>query len=268
MRFIDSHAHLADPAFDADRGAVIQRARVAGGEAIICIGESIEIAQRARALADSQPGYVYFTAGVHPHDAVTFDAPNDIPRLEQLVTEGACAIGECGLDYHYENSPRDAQRQALDAQIALAARSALPVVVHTRDAEDDTRVAIGTAAAKGVIGVLHCFTGSQALAQIGLDAGWYVSFSGIITFRSWKDEELLRLIPDDRLLTESDAPYLAPVPNRGKRNEPAWVAHTVSRLASVRGRSVEEIASLVVANARRFFALERLDGGALHRRAL
>lgn len=265
MRFIDSHAHLADPAFDADRGEVIERARAAGCEAIICIGESIETARRARELVAAEPSYLYFTAGVHPHEAASFEASRDIPRLEELVAGGACAIGECGLDYHYDNSPRDAQRRAFEAQIGLAARTGRPVVVHTREAEDDTRLAIQIAAARKVIGVLHCYTGSNALAQVALEAGWYVSFSGIITFRNWKDEALLRLIPGDRLLAESDAPYLAPVPNRGKRNEPGWVAYTVSRLAAARGQPAAEIASVMAANARRFFALGARDSAALLR---
>lgn len=265
MRFIDSHAHLADPAFDDDRSEVIERARAAGNEAIICIGESIEAATRARDIADSHPSFIYFTAGVHPHDAAAFDAQRDPPRLEQLAEAGACAIGECGLDYHYDNSPRDAQRGAFEAQMELAGRTRRPLVVHTRDAEDDTRKAVQKASSLGVIGVLHCFTGSHTLAETALAAGWYVSFSGIITFRNWKDDALLRLIPDDRLLVESDAPYLAPVPNRGQRNEPAWVPNTVSRLAAARGRLAEEVASLTAANARRFFSLQPRHDSTLHR---
>jgi TatD DNase family protein len=127
--------------------------------------------------------------------------------------------------------------------------------VHTREAEDDTRDLVREGAAAGVSGVLHCYTGSAALAEDALAAGWYVSFSGIVTFKKWTDEALLRLIPDDRLLAESDAPYLAPVPNRGRRNEPAWVAHTVARLAEVRGVAADVLGAATVANARRFFAL-------------
>lgn len=265
MRFFDSHAHLADPAFDADRTEVIERAVSAGSEGIICIGESIDAATRAREIANSMPSVIFFTAGVHPHDAAAFNAERDLPRLEELVDEGACAIGECGLDYHYDNSPRDLQRRAFHAQIELAARAHRPIVVHTRDAEDDTRDAVHRAASLGVVGVLHCFTAGHALAEVALSNGWYVSFSGIITFRNWKDDALLRLIPDDRLLAESDAPYLAPVPNRGKRNEPAWVSHTVSRLAASRGQSAEEIASLTAANTRRFFGFQPQPGAALHR---
>jgi TatD DNase family protein len=256
VRFIDSHAHLADPAFDEDREQVIQRARDSGGEAVICIGESLDTASRARALSRAHIGFVYFTAGIHPHDAASFDRSRDLPVLEKLIADGARAVGECGLDYHYDNSPRESQRAAFEAQIELAARTDRVVVVHTRDAEDDTRAFVQSAASDGVIGVLHCYTGSQSLAELALAAGWYVSFSGIITFKSWKDEALLRLVPDDRLLVESDSPYLAPVPNRGRRNEPAWVPLTVGRLALARGTSAEHVASVTAANTRRFFALE------------
>lgn len=252
--FIDSHAHLADPAFDGDRNEVIARAR-GGADAIVCIGESLEAAARARTIAAAHPGFVYFTAGVHPHDAVGFDAVRDLARITDEVRAGACAIGECGLDYHYDNSPRSAQRAAFEAQLTLARDLRRPVVVHTRDAEDDTETLVASAARDGVIGVLHCYTGSQALAERALAAGWYVSFSGIVTFKKWTDEDLLRLVRDDRLLVESDAPYLAPVPHRGKRNEPAWVTHTVARLARARGVTPETIAAATAANARRLFAI-------------
>ena len=131
----------------------------------------------------------------------------------------------------------------------------MPVVVHTRDAEDDTSAMIREAGAQGVCGVLHCFAGSHELARVAIDVGWYVSFSGIVTFRKWSDDALLRLVPDDQLLAESDAPFLAPVPNRGKRNEPAWVAHTAARLAAARGVGTAAISALVAANARRLFNL-------------
>ena len=253
--FVDSHAHLADPAFDADRQAVLDRAREAGATAVICIGESIEAARRAAALSAEHPGFIYATAGVHPHDANAFDAGRDIPAIRELCAGGAVAVGECGLDYHYDHSPREAQRAAFAAQIALAKEIARPVVVHTREAEDDTRDMVVGAGRDGVRGVLHCYTGSRALAEAALDVGWYVSFSGIITFRKWDADALVRLVPDDRLLAESDAPYLAPVPHRGKRNEPAWVAATVDRLAHVRGTDAAAMRRLTSANARRFFGL-------------
>ena len=253
--FIDSHAHLADPAFAGDSDAVIIRAREAGAAAVVCIGESLDAARAAAAIAAENPDFAYATAGVHPHHAAEFDAQRDIPALRRFVHEGAVAIGECGLDYHYDNSPRDAQRAAFSAQVSLAAEMHLPVVVHTREAADDTRAVIREARTLGVIGVLHCYTGSAHLAEFALDAGWYVSFSGIITFRKWTDLALLRLVPRDRLLVESDSPYLAPVPFRGKRNEPAWVVHTIDRLAEARGEDSHELGIATAANAARLFGL-------------
>jgi TatD DNase family protein len=263
IEFIDSHAHLADEAFDPDRDEVIRRANAVGAAAVVCIGESLAAAARARTIAEAHPGFVFFTAGLHPHDAAFANRERDLPILEELLRAGARAVGECGLDYHYDNSPRETQRAVFEWQLDLALRFRLPLVVHTRDAEEDTRALVAEAGRLGVIGVLHCFTGSAALARAALDVGWYVSFSGIITFRNWKDEELLRLVPDDRVLAESDSPYLAPVPNRGKRNEPAWVAHTVARLAAARAASSESLGALVAANARRLFALPSADAPAL-----
>jgi TatD DNase family protein len=253
--FIDSHAHLADVAFDGDREAVIERARTAGASAIVCIGESLEAAARGRAIATQRPGFVFYTAGVHPHDAASFDPLRDPERIAEEVRLGAVAIGECGLDYHYDHAPRLEQRRAFAAQLALGHDLDRPVVVHTRDAEDDTREMIAEAGASGVRGVLHCYTGSHALAEAALAVGWFVSFSGIVTFKKWTDDALLRLVPDARLLVESDAPYLAPVPHRGKRNEPAWVGFTLERLALTRDRTCEDMGAVVAANARRLFGL-------------
>lgn len=251
--FFDSHAHLADPAFEDDADAVLARARSAGAQGVVCIGESLAAAERAQAVAARHPGHVWCTAGVHPHDAAHFVPDRDITALRGFADRGVVAVGECGLDYHYDHAPREAQRAAFGAQLALACELALPVVVHTRAAEDDTRDFVTDAA--GVCGVLHCYTGSVALAEHALAAGWYVSFSGIVTFKKWEDEALVRLVPDDRLLVESDAPYLAPIPNRGRRNEPAWVAHTVTRLAAVRRTPADVLGEQVTANARRFFGL-------------
>jgi TatD DNase family protein len=253
--FIDSHAHLADAAFTGDRNAVISRARDAGAGAIVCIGESIAVATIAAECAADNPGFIFATAGVHPHDAASFDAQHDIPKLRGFLEGGAVAVGECGLDYHYDNSPRAAQREAFSAQIALAHEMKRPIVVHTRDAEDDTRAAIGEARSAGVIGVLHCYTGTQSLAEFAIASGWYVSFAGIVTFKKWTDDDLIRIVPADRLLVESDSPYLAPVPYRGKRNEPAWVPQTLAKLATVRRHDPQELGSVTAANARRLFGL-------------
>ena len=253
--FIDSHAHLADPAFAGDRDAVISRARDAGAIAIVCIGESISAAAEAATLAADNPGFIFATAGIHPHDAAGFNPSRDIPRLRDLLRDSAVAVGECGLDYHYDNSPRESQRAAFSAQIALAAEMRKPLVVHTRDAEDDTREMIREARTSGATGVLHCYTGSRALAEFAIDAGWFISFSGIVTFKKWTDNELLRAVPLGRLLVESDSPYLAPVPFRGKRNEPAWVPRTIGKLAAARDDDAETLARATTKNAERLFGL-------------
>ncbi|HUF31071.1 MAG TPA: TatD family hydrolase [Gemmatimonadaceae bacterium] len=253
--FLDSHAHLADPAFEADRDDVIARARQAGASAIVCIGESLAAADRAEALAREHPGFVYWTAGVHPHDAAGFLPDRDPPAIAAHLSRGAVAVGECGLDYHYDHSPKTKQRQALADQLALAREHDVPAVIHSREAEDDTAAVMREAGREGIRGVLHCFTGSVSLARAGIDAGWMISFSGIITFRKWTDEDLLRLVPDDALLVESDAPYLAPVPHRGRRNEPAWVARTVERLAAARGAKPSALGALCARNATRLFGL-------------
>jgi TatD DNase family protein len=234
---------------------VIERARLSGARALVCIGESLETAARAADLARRFPGFVYHTAGVHPYDAARFDSTRDLEGIRAELARGAVAIGECGLDFQYENAVPDRQREAFAAQLALGAELGKPVVVHTRAAEDETRAMVVEAGRAGAIGVLHCYTGSVALAEAALGVGWYVSFSGIVTFRKWTDDALLRLVPDDRLLVESDAPYLAPVPQRGKRNESAWVSFTVARLAAARGTDAAALGACTADNARRLFGL-------------
>jgi TatD DNase family protein len=255
MEFIDSHVHLADPAFDADRDDVIERAQHTGASALVCIGESLHAARRSRDLVERFPGFCYHTAGVHPHDAAAFDRARDLDGIREEVALGAVAIGECGLDYHYDHSPRERQRMAFAEQLRLAAEVRRPVVVHTRDAEDDTRAMVQEAGRSGVVGVLHCYTGSVALAESALAVGWFVSFSGIATFKRWTADDVVRVVPDDRLLVESDAPYLAPVPHRGKRNEPAWVGLTAARIAVVRGDEPMRIGAQTANNARTLFGL-------------
>jgi TatD DNase family protein len=255
LQFADSHVHLADPAFDTDREVVIHAARQAGAQALVCIGETPDAADHARAIAAGHPGFIWHTAGMHPHDAVRFDLARDLPRVREHLDHGAVAIGECGLDYHYDHSPRDVQRTVFTAQLRLAADVGRPVVVHTREAVDDTAAMIREAGQARVRGVLHCFTGPAALADVAIDAGWYVSFSGVVTFRKWSDDGLLRAIPEDRILVESDAPYLAPVPFRGKRNEPAHVALTVAKVASARNIGSDDFGRATVLNARRLFGL-------------
>lgn len=253
--WIDSHAHLAAEAFDGDRDAVLDRLREAGGVGVVCIGESLDAAARARQIAEASPGFVWWTAGVHPHDAAGFDPARDVDAIAEALAAGAVAVGECGLDYHYDHAPRALQRRAFAAQLAIAAQQRRPVVVHTREAEADTAAMLREAGAAGIRGVLHCFTGSMALAQVGLEAGWYVSFAGIVTFKKWDGDDIVRAIPSERLLLESDSPYLAPVPHRGKRNEPAWCARTLERLADVRATDAVSLGNAVTANARTLFGL-------------
>ena len=262
--FIDSHAHLAGPAFDDDRDDVVARARAAGAEAVVCIGESLDAAARAAAVAARHPGFVWFTAGVHPHDAAGFDPARDVDGIRAALAGGAVAVGECGLDYHYDHAPPARRRAAFADQLAIARTHDVPVVVHTRDAEDDTRAMVVEAASAGVRGVLHCYTGSHALAEAAIDAGWYVSFSGIVAFKNWRDDALLRLVPADRLLVESDAPYLAPPPFRGKRNEPAHVARVVERVASARAADAEAVGALTAVNARALFGLATAAASSLN----
>jgi TatD DNase family protein len=253
--FVDSHVHLADAAFDEDRIAVIERARLTGARALFCIGESIAAARSAADIAAASGGFVFFTAGVHPHDAAGFDVSRDVPAIRQLVAAGAVAIGECGLDGHHDHSPRARQLEAFEQQIELARELDKPLVVHTREAVADTSALVAQAGKTGVRGVLHCFTGPRELAEVALDAGWFLSFSGVITFKKWNDDALLRLPPADRILVESDAPYLAPVPHRGKRNEPAWVSLTLARLADARGITPDQLGRITCENASRLFGV-------------
>ncbi len=232
---------------------VIERARAVGAQALVAIGETPDRADAARTIALRYPGFVFFTCGMHPHEASSWQADHDSLRIREALAAGAVAVGECGLDYHYDNSPRDMQKRVLYEQLDIAATTGAPLVIHTRDAEPDTMEFLSEAAGKSVIGVLHCYTGSQELAAWALDRGWYVSFSGIITFRKWTDTALLRMVPEDRLLVESDAPYLAPVPMRGKRNESSFVPHTIAKLAQLREVSAEHLARQTLRNTEQLF---------------
>ena len=235
---IDSHCHLADEAFEADLDAAIARARDAGVTGALCIlaaGDEPEAA-RARGVR-AQWAAVRFATGVHPHSAGTFagriaDAAHTT-RVHAAAFD-ACAIGEIGLDYHYDYAPRDVQQQVFAAQLELARELDLPIIVHTREATDDTFAIL--AASGGVRGVFHCFTGDVAMARRALEIGFYLSFAGIVSFPKAETlREAARVVPDDRLLIETDSPYLAPVPYRGKRNEPAYVPRVLDALAAARG---------------------------------
>ena len=257
---IDSHCHLADPAFDADRADVLARARAAGVEAVVCVADTVEAAGRclalARAHAEAREGAprIAATAGVHPHHASAFDA-RAAAALERLLADAAVVgVGETGLDYHYDRSPREAQREAFAWHLAAAARTGKPVVIHSREADDDTARLVRDAPA-GLTGVLHCFSAGRPVLEAALARGLAVSWSGMVTFKRWDLAWALAEVPDERLLVETDAPYLAPVPHRGGRNEPAFVAATAARVAELRGATVERVAELTAANARRLFRL-------------
>ena len=258
--FIDSHAHVDAADFDADRDEVLARARAAGVTHIICVGaaDSLEAALRAVRFAATRDD-LSATAGVHPHDVRNIE-PDWWPVLESLANApSVVGVGETGLDYFYDNSPRDEQRDAFARFIAIAQRVDKPIVCHVRDAHDDAKAILATAmAARPVRGVVHCFTGTPSDAADYAAMGLYISFSGIVTFRGERSDPLraaLHEVPADRLLIETDCPYLAPQPVRGTRNEPAYVAHTAATVAEVLGMSVAEVGALTSANTRTLFAL-------------
>lgn len=240
---IDSHCHLTDDAFVSDLDAVVGRARSAGVEGALCILDvaNAEDGRRAEGVAERWPE-TRFAAGVHPHQAAQFgdrlDAVDDVVRQALAAAPEARAVGEIGLDYHYDFAPRDIQREVFRRQVQVARAVGRPVVIHTREADADTIEILRTDGGGEVQGVFHCFTGDVALARQALDLGFYVSFSGIVTFRRAAEiREAAAIVPADRLLAETDCPYLAPVPHRGKRNEPAWVAYVLDVLAEVRGET-------------------------------
>ena len=250
---VDSHCHLADEAFAADLGAVVSRAQAAGLSTALCIlspDDESEIG-RAGLVKQTWPA-VRFSVGVHPHRAGAYAG-----RIQDAVTITrtqagsleAVAIGEIGLDYHYDFAPRDVQRDVFAAQVALAVELNRPVVIHMRLSTDDTIAVLKETGAGRVRGVMHCFSGSAAEARLALDLGFYISLSGILTFpKAGELRETARLVPRDRLLVETDAPFLAPVPHRGQRNEPAWVAETLDVLAGTHGIARDDMAAQISAN--------------------
>lgn len=246
---IDAHCHLGDAAFDPDREAVLERARLAGVGHVVVIGTSPEDSERAAALAHARPG-LSATAGVHPHEAHAW-SPDAEARVRALLARPeVVAVGETGLDYHYHHSPRPDQRRAFEAQLALGAEVGKPVVVHAREADDDVAALIGETRATVV---LHSFSSGASVFEAGMRIGAYFSFSGMITFKSWSLTDLLTACPSNRLLLETDSPYLAPVPHRGRRNEPAFVRDVAVALARARNVTIEEITRITHDNARRVF---------------
>lgn len=243
---VDTHCHLGDGAFAADLDEVVGRARQAGVVHLIAVGEHQEAAGRALSLARRFSG-VSATAGIHPHVASSWTAGTAAWLEGALAEPEVVAAGEMGLDYHYDHSPRDVQRRVFDEQLGLAARVGKPAVIHAREADADVAAILHNHPTARV--VLHSFSSGPVLLEAGLALGHYVSFSGMITFRRWQVDDLIRQVPRDRLLVETDAPYLAPVPHRGKRNEPAFVRQVAERLGVVLGLTTEETIAQTSANA-------------------
>lgn len=260
---VDSHCHLDFPDFAEERRAVIDRAAAAGVGLMVTISTRVRRFEAVRAIAEAHDN-VYCSVGTHPHNA---DEELDV-SADDLVALSAhdkvVAIGEAGLDYFYDNAPRAAQAQGFRTHIEAARRTGLPLVIHARDADGDVAAILEEETGKGAFPfVLHCFSSGPALAAAGVKLGGYVSFSGILTFkRSEELREIARTVPRERLLVETDAPYLAPVPHRGKRNEPAFVAHTARVLAETIGVSEDEIAAATTENFFRLFSkVPRPRGG-------
>ena len=255
---IDSHCHLAGDEFAADLDDVVARAERGGVTGALCIlaaGNEAE-SQRAGAVRQAWPA-VHFAAGIHPHQAGDFAGRTEAAMAvvrNAVQAHQACAIGEIGLDYHYDFSPRDVQQAMFRAQLELAIELRLPVIIHTREATEDTFRILREAGAGRVRGVFHCFTGDEAMARAAFDLDFYLSFAGIVTFpRSEAIRGAAKMAPADRFLAETDAPYLAPVPHRGRRNEPAYVAEVVAKLAEIRATPAARVAAQVTENFSQLF---------------
>ena len=255
---IDTHTHLDDARYNDDRETMIARAREAGVDTFITIGCDLTTSQSAVALAEQHP-FVFASIGVHPHEVkhiqdTWYDEFRQLAKNKKVV-----AYGEIGLDYHYNHSSPKEQRDRFREQIQLARELHLPVIIHTREAQEDTIAILKEEKASEVGGVLHCFSGNARLAKDALEMGFYLSFSGILTFQNATMlRDIAKTVPLDRLLIETDCPYLTPVPHRGKRNEPAYVTHVAQQLATIRadepGMSPETIGRLTTANAKRLFS--------------
>jgi TatD DNase family protein len=250
---IDSHCHLADSVYAPDRAEVLERAWAAGVSRVVVIGESRESAEAALAMASAEPRLLA-TAGIHPHDARGWSSDSEAWLRALLRDPRVVAVGETGLDFHYDHSPRVQQHRAFEAQLALAVEAGKPAIIHAREADDE--VAAVLAAHPEVTAILHSFSSGLGLLRAGLVLRHYVSFSGMVTFKNWRLDDAILETPLDRLLLETDGPYLAPMPYRGKRNEPAFVRQVAERVAAVRGISVEDLIEATGQNAGRVFGLK------------
>ena len=259
--FVDSHAHIDGPEFDADRAEVIQRAREAGVRAILNVGTGDPHSgafERAIELAEANRD-IYAAIGIHPHDARLFDDRAEA-RIKELIKRSTrvLAWGEIGLDYHYDNSPREVQRSVFRRQLQLARDAGLPVIIHTREAEDDTiEILKEEWSQPDQRGIMHCFSGSPMLASAALELGFLISFAGVVTFKKADDlRAVAATVPLERLLIETDCPFLTPIPFRGRRNEPAHVIEVARCLAGIHQRTVSEIGAITAGNFVDLFQLE------------
>jgi len=257
--YIDSHCHIEMSDFDSDRESMINRARDAGVELLVCVGNG-EIQRDSHSAAiklAEKYDFIYTTVGVHPHEARLYSSDIEA-RLKTLASHPrVIGWGEVGLDYHYNNSPRDTQRDVFRRQVRLARERRLPAIIHTREAEPDTLTILDEEWSSELPGVIHCFTGTRHFAERVVEMGFYISFSGVVTFKKSEDlRETARALPLDRILIETDSPFLAPIPYRGRRNEPAYVVETAKALAELRGTSTAEIGRETSDNFRRLFKLD------------
>jgi TatD DNase family protein len=252
---VDSHCHLDFPELAAEEGAVVARAREAGVGAMLTIGTRLDSFDKVRAVAERHAN-IWCSVGVHPHEAREEGQRTPDRLVEMARHPRVVGIGETGLDYFYEHSPRDMQAGSFRAHIAAARRTGLPLIVHTRDADEDTAAILREEMQAGHFsGLIHCFSAGRAMAEAALSLGMSISISGIVTFKAADDlRAVVRDIPLDRLLVETDAPYLAPVPRRGRRNEPAFVAYTAARVAELKGVSIAELERATTDNFFRLFA--------------
>jgi TatD DNase family protein len=250
---IDSHCHLDFPELASDETGVLARARTAGVAGMLTIGTRLDQFDKVRAIAERH-GNIWCSVGVHPHEAKEEGQRTPDRLIEAARHSKVIGIGETGLDFYYEHSPRAEQAESFRAHIAAARQTGLPLIVHTRDADDDTATMLAEAKAAGPLrGVLHCFTSSRQLADKAVELGFYISISGIVTFKNAEAlRDVVRAIPLERLLVETDSPFLAPVPMRGKPCEPAYVAHTAAKVAELKGVGVAELTRATTAN---FFTL-------------
>ncbi len=256
---IDTHCHLTHERYHGEVDELLLRASEAGVGAVVSIASDLEDASEVAALA-ARPltgaARVFGTAGVHPHQASAAPADLRTRLLEALAhPSNPVAVGECGLDYHYDFSPPATQRKVFGIQLEVAEASGLPVVVHCREAEEEMLGIVRDAGAAGIRGVLHCFPGHLELLEVAMGSGWAVSFTGLVTFRSFDGVEAVRQVPANRYMLETDGPYMSPVPHRGKRNEPAWVPFLRDRVAELRGVEPARVEEETTANALAFFGL-------------